>query len=186
MGRNLDPLYVIGFEGFWGICIFGIILPIFQQIECTGQLCHGGRLEDTAAALQDFKNHPILIAQSLTNLFTIAGFNVTGVMITKYASAAQRSTVDTSRTLVIWIVFIFMGTEHFLVGELAGFVLLVLGTLVYNEIIEVPFAYMNQNTKANIEKREKAANALLMKKADLEGESITTGETQNSKKNKMV
>lgn len=79
-----------------------------------------------------------------------------------------------------------MGTEHFLVGELAGFVLLVLGTLVYNEIIEVPFAYMNQNTKANIEKREKAANALLMKKADLEGESITTGETQNSKKNKMV
>jgi hypothetical protein len=31
-----------------------------------------------------------------------------------------------------------MGTEHFLWGEMAGFVLLVLGTLVYNEIIEVP------------------------------------------------
>jgi hypothetical protein len=62
MGQALDPLYVIGFEGFWGMCIFGILLPIFQQIECTGQLCHGGRLEDSVAALQDFKNHPILIA----------------------------------------------------------------------------------------------------------------------------
>jgi len=106
-------------------------------------------------------------------------------MITKYASAAQRSTVDTSRTLVIWLVFIFMGTEQFLVGELAGFVLLVLGTLVYNEIIELPFAFMNHNTKANIEKREKEADALLMKKADTEGESLTTGETIASK-NKMV
>ena len=132
-----------------------------------------------------------MIAQSLTNLFTIAGFNVTGVMITKYASAAQRSTVDTIRTLVIWIVFIFMGTEHFLVGELAGFVLLVAGTLIYNEIIEIPITFMNRNTKANIEKREIEANALLMKKADIEGESITTGETegskaQDAKKNKMV
>ena len=91
-----------------------------------------------------------MIAQSLTNLFTIAGFNVTGVMITKYASAAQRSTVDTSRTLIIWIVFIFTGSEHFLWGEMFGFVLLVIGTLVYNEIIEIPIKFMNYNTKANI------------------------------------
>jgi hypothetical protein len=78
-----------------------------------------------------------------------------------------------------------MGTEHFLVGELAGFVLLVAGTLVYNEIIELPISFMNHNTKANIEKREKEANALLMKKADIEGESIATGAT-NASKNKMV
>ena len=28
-GYTLDPLYVIGFEGFWGCCIFAILLPIF-------------------------------------------------------------------------------------------------------------------------------------------------------------
>jgi hypothetical protein len=88
-----------------------------------------------------------LIAQSLTNVLTIAGFNVTGVMITKYASAAQRSTVDTSRTLVIWIVFLIMGSEKFILGELFGFFLLVIGTLVYNEIIEIPIDFMNKNTK---------------------------------------
>jgi len=87
-GYTLDPLYVIGFEGFWGCCVFAILLPIFQQIECTGQLCHGGKLEDSLQAIKDFQNNPILIAQSLTNIITIAGFNVTGVMITKNASAA--------------------------------------------------------------------------------------------------
>jgi len=29
MGASLDPLYVIGFEGFWGMCVFAILLPIF-------------------------------------------------------------------------------------------------------------------------------------------------------------
>lgn len=71
-------------------------------------------------------------------------------MITKYASAAQRSTVDTCRTLLIWIVFLLAGKEKFLIGELAGFIILVFGTLVYNEIVEVPIMFMNINTRRNI------------------------------------
>lgn len=87
-------------------------------------------------------------------------------MITKYASAAQRSTVDTSRTLLIWISFILLGSEHFHWGQFAGFVLLVLGTLVYNEIIVVPFpAFMNRNTKENIVKLKQ------MKAAKHEGDN---------------
>jgi membrane-associated phospholipid phosphatase len=74
----------------------------------------------------------------LANIVTIAGFNVTGVMITKYASAAQRSTIDTCRTLIIWFVFLALGSEKFLAGELVGFFLLITGTLVYNEIVTLP------------------------------------------------
>jgi hypothetical protein len=43
-----------------------------------------------------------------------------------------------------------MGTEHFIIGELVGFALLVAGTLVYNEIVELPFAFLNHNTKQKI------------------------------------
>lgn len=113
--------------------------------------------------------------QSLFNIITIAGFNITGVMITKYASAAQRSTVDTCRTLVIWCLFLLMGKEKFLVGELFGFGLLVLGTLVYNEIIEIPLNFMNRNTKAAIDKREEIA-----KKARLQASSSITASTLGS------
>jgi hypothetical protein len=74
-------------------------------------------------------------------------------MVTKYASAAQRSTVDSCRTLTIWMVLIGIGKEKFIPGELFGFVLLLTGTLIYNEIIEVPIDALNRNTKRNIELR---------------------------------
>ena len=120
------------------------------------------------------------LTQWWTVLFTIAGFNVTGVMITKYASAAQRSTVDTSRTLIIWIVFIFAGSEHFLWGEMFGFVLLVIGTLVYNEIIEIPIKFMNYNTKANISKREQL-KAEKDDKKDIESINVESSDTKSIK-----
>lgn len=28
-GYYLDPLYVVGWEGFWGCCIYAVVLPIF-------------------------------------------------------------------------------------------------------------------------------------------------------------
>jgi hypothetical protein len=97
-------------------------------------------------------------------------------MITKYASAAQRSTVDTCRTLVIWCVFLALGKEKFIVGELFGFFLLVLGTLVYNEIIEIPLAFMYRNTKRNIKMREdmQAKAKKEIKRAYTEGKASPT------------
>lgn len=83
-----------------------------------------------------------LILQSVFIILSISMFNATGVAITKYATAAQRSTVDTSRTLLIWIISVFIGWEDFLPLELLGFVFLVAGTLIYNEIITVPIAFM--------------------------------------------
>lgn len=53
-GQNLDPLYIVGLEGFWGCCIFAVLLPIFQNVECYGELCHNGKLEDSLMAVQDF------------------------------------------------------------------------------------------------------------------------------------
>jgi hypothetical protein len=46
-GYALDPLFVVGMEGFWGCLAFAVMLPVFQRIECSGELCHGGKLEDT-------------------------------------------------------------------------------------------------------------------------------------------
>lgn len=40
-------------------------------------------------------------------------------------------------------------------GEMIGFILLATGTLIYNEIIEIPIDAFNRNTKRNIQKREK-------------------------------
>jgi len=92
-------------------------------------------------------------------IVSIALFNATGVAITKYASAAQRSTIDTSRTLLIWMVSLYLKWETFLPWELCGFVLLVIGTFVYNEIVILPIEFFNHNTKGEIAKRDKTAPA---------------------------
>lgn len=76
-----------------------------------------------------------MIYMSLGIIVSIGCFNATGVAVTKYASAAQRSTVDTCRTLVIWCISLMIGWEKFYWQELIGFILLVGGTLVYNEIV---------------------------------------------------
>jgi pentatricopeptide repeat protein len=59
-GTQLDPMYVVGMEGFWGCLFFGILLPIFQTIHCTGSLCHEGKLEDTIATFREMRENPII------------------------------------------------------------------------------------------------------------------------------
>jgi hypothetical protein len=86
------------------------------------------------------------------------------VTVTKNASSAQRSTIDTSRTVLVWIVSLATGAEHLdplqTPLQLIGFVLLVSGTLVYNEIVVIHYWGFDQNTKAAIAKREKQAGLL--------------------------
>ena len=92
--------------------------------------------------------------------FSIAFFNFFGISVTKFASAAQRSTIDSLRTLFIWMFFLFQPSdkpyrEIFYWEQLIGFIILVFGTLVYNEIVVLPFCGFNLWTKDAIAERER-------------------------------
>ena len=83
---------------------------------------------------------------------SISLFNSFGIACTKYASAAQRSTIDTSRTLTIWILSCLLGLEKFLPWEIPGFILLCAGTLLYNEIVVLPYWGFDKYTKEALAK----------------------------------
>jgi hypothetical protein len=101
----LDPLKVVGLEGLWGLLVSIVMVVIFQFIKCgPSQLCYYGRLEDTTRAFQDFGANHEIIMYSVLICFSIASFNAFGVAVTKNASSAQRSTIDTSRTVLIWVI----------------------------------------------------------------------------------
>ena len=151
-GHYLDPLYIVGYEGFWGLLIWLVLLPIFQQIECTGALCKYGRLEDTARAFREFRDFPILIVVALAICVSIACFKAFGVAVTKNASAAQRATIDSLRTILIWAFFMVVPVygrllESFKTMQLIGFVVLVVGTLIFNEILVVRYFGFDRFTK---------------------------------------
>jgi len=157
----------VGLEGLWGLIMSIIMLLAFQPIKCgPNALCYYGRLEDTMRAFKDFEANWLLTLLSVLICFSIASFNAFGVTVTKNASAAQRSTIDTSRTVLIWIFFLTVPIPHvkpetFSVLQLVGFILLVIGTLIYNEIVIVPYLGFDKNTKLAIAKRQKHQSGLL-------------------------
>jgi drug/metabolite transporter (DMT)-like permease len=181
----LHPLKVVGWEGFWGCFIYLILLTIFQFIPCgsgsgsesggRGDICPYGRLEDTPQALYEYGQNWKIAFYGIGSIFSIAFFNAFGVAVTKYSTAAQRSTIDTSRTLLIWIIFLVKpgdGRERFIWLELVGFFMLVAGTLIFNEIVIIPICGFDRNTKKKLaEKKQKDAedgieNGLLESETD--------------------
>jgi len=142
----LEPFQIVGTEGMWGLFYYAALLPIFQLIKCTQidptgleNLCAYGYLENSSFAYYQMSLNGYIIMNLVLTVFSIAFFNSCGIAMTKYASAAQRSTIDTSRTLTIWILSGCLGLEPWLLWEIPGFVLLAIGTLLYNEIVVFPY-----------------------------------------------
>ena len=104
-------------------------------------------------------------------ILSIAFFNFSGLTISKNASATSRTIVDTLRTIVVWSFFLVMPfvpeetKETFSWLQLVGFLILILGGLIYNEILIIKYWGFADNTKAAIKKREEEEK-LLGKKND--------------------
>lgn len=108
-------------------------------------------------AFNQWTMNPLILGLNFGIIVSIGSFNALGVTVTKNASAAQRSTIDTSRTVLIWVFFLIypgVGHETFQILQLIGFIILVCGTLIYNEIVIVPWWGFDYNTKAQRAKRE--------------------------------
>lgn len=85
----------------------------------------------------------------------MAILNATGVSITKYAAASQRVTVDNTRTLFVWIFSLIWLDESWNTIQLFAFIILVSGTLIYNEIVIVPIQFMMRGTKKYLDESKK-------------------------------
>lgn len=62
--------------------------------------------------------------------------------MTRSVSATSRSTIDTCRTLFIWVVSLGLGWESFKWLQVLGFVLLVYFTFLFNGIVQPPFKFL--------------------------------------------
>jgi len=122
---TVPPLLVVGMEGAFGIA-FGLVLL------CGLNAMH---IENTAGAIYQIGHSKPLLFAVVGSIFSIAFFNFSGVTVTQKASCVARSTIDVSRTIIIWGVELAMGWNTFNILQFAGFVMLALGTMIYNRII---------------------------------------------------
>merc|ERR550514_1308752 len=126
-GYTIQPLQVVGMEGLFGIGIGIIILSV----------ANGTGFESTPMALYQISSSRILLSAIVLSIFSIAIFNYSGVTVTQQASATARSTIDVSRTILIWAEELLLGWHAFSWLQLSGFVTVALGTLIYNRLIVI-------------------------------------------------
>lgn len=116
-------------------------------------------LEDIFDALYQIKNNLLILLSILGTIISIAFFNFAGISVTKEISATSRMVLDSVshskflinsksmkknvqhdlllqvRTMVIWVFSLAIGWQHFQGLQLAGFIALLFGMCLYNDVL---------------------------------------------------
>lgn len=132
---HVEPMLAVGLEGFFGVAILSVVIPYmcYMPDPSTGEPA-----ESVSGAFYQMSLSPILTLSVIASIFSIAFFNLSGITVTKEASAVARSTIDCSRTIMVWGLELSFGWAKFNSWQLVGFVLLAAGTMLYNRILPVP------------------------------------------------
>ncbi|KAI9368903.1 hypothetical protein BJX61DRAFT_187530 [Aspergillus egyptiacus] len=133
----MEPLQVVGWEGIFGFCVtvFGSIV-LYLGVGRTEAGRYG--YFDAKEGWRQVLTHRAVAVSSVLIMISIGGFNFFGLSVTRSVSATSRSTIDTCRTLFIWLVSLGLGWETFKWLQVAGFALLVYGTFLFNDIVRPP------------------------------------------------
>jgi drug/metabolite transporter (DMT)-like permease len=158
---NCHPFKLVGFEGFFGIIYSSILIFIFYFINCNNfsqnfkeNFCsfdgENWRVENIFFAFKQLKNNVSLLLITILYVFSIAIYNISGISVSKFTTSTTRAVVDVIRTIIIWMFFMLPFNkeeirEKFNVLQLFGFILLIIGNIIYNEIFNVNEVVLGKN-----------------------------------------
>lgn len=138
---TIEPLRVVGWEGVFGF--LGTLIGMGVLHLAIGRTPEGrGGYFDAVAGWQQMIANPAVLYSSVLIMISIGGFNFFGISVTRTVSATSRSTIDTCRTLFIWLVSLGLGWETFKWLQVVGFVLLVYFTFLFNGLVQPPFKFL--------------------------------------------
>jgi len=140
---DLPPLKVVGYEGLFGFCTISFLLwPMyFISVGETFGLGPEYRFEDAIDGFTQFGNSAGIIGWTFGNMFSIAMFNFAGVSVTKLLSGTTRAVLDNIRQIFIWAFSLIVGWQSFNWMTPVGFVVLIIGIWIYNDVILRPGLY---------------------------------------------
>ncbi|KAF3157944.1 hypothetical protein TWF106_000738 [Orbilia oligospora] len=148
----MEPLHVVGWEGIFGFVVTAIGMVVLHFSIGVTEAGRRGYF-DAAEGLKEMGIKNVFVSSVLI-MISIGAFNFFGISVTRSVSATSRSTIDTCRTLFIWIVSLGLGWERFIPLQLLGFGLLVYGTFLFNEIINPPMKACLPNRPENEAREE--------------------------------
>lgn len=136
-GLDIPALQAVGWEGFFGFFVLSILLVPMYFIQVPSKFTNNPRgvMEDAIDAFYMIKNNHLLMVPISGTIISIAFFNFAGISVTKEMSATTRMVLDSVRTMVIWAFSLAIGWQQFHYLQVFGFVSLLFGMCVYNNII---------------------------------------------------
>lgn len=135
-GLDIPALQAVGWEGLFGFSILGFLLIPFYFIHVPEPFSDNPRhvLEDVLEAFIQMGQNPLIICAVTGTILSIAFFNFAGITVTKEISATTRMVLDSVRTLFIFGVSLSLGWQTFYWLQIIGFILLVIGMALYNDV----------------------------------------------------
>lgn len=131
---SIEPLAAVTLEGMFGGLTTLLGMPVLHAL-----FHKRSPYFDVPRGWHQIVNNPPVMWASVAIALSIGAFNFFGLSVTSRVSATTRSTIDTCRTLGIWIVSLLLGWEQlrwpWSLLQLAGFGLLVYGTFVFNGLV---------------------------------------------------
>ncbi|CRK86921.1 CLUMA_CG000742, isoform A [Clunio marinus] len=136
-GLDIPALQAVGWEGFFGFSVLSLLLIPMYFISVPSKFTNNPRgvMEDAIDAFYMIKNNHLLMVPISGTIISIAFFNFAGISVTKEISATTRMVLDSIRTMVIWAVSLLIGWQSFHYLQVVGFISLLFGMCVYNNII---------------------------------------------------
>jgi drug/metabolite transporter (DMT)-like permease len=150
-GKNYPSMQVVGCEGCFGIVLSYFIVFPLTTFALPGQ--NYGHADDWFDAVAQTINSWPLAVLSLVYVLSIAGYNFASLSVAKRLTTVHRTLIDSSRTIFVWgldLIIYYAGAtqfgeswNHWSWLELLGFIVLLLGTLIYNRVIKLPGSYFD-------------------------------------------
>ncbi|KAI8894759.1 hypothetical protein BC833DRAFT_603761 [Globomyces pollinis-pini] len=132
---QVAPLKAVGLEGLFGLTLSLIAVPILHfTLGVRGEPGNVFNFDEMVRQI----SHPQVLYAGIGIMFSISIFNYCGLAVTKNISATSRSTIDTCRTLFIWMASLALHWETFKWLQVVGFVVLIYGTFIFNDVIQPP------------------------------------------------
>lgn len=154
--NEISAQRMVGMEGIFGMIFIFMWIMIFSYIPCpSSDMCdmYSGFEDPIAGVIQIFSDKMLLMWCCIT-IISIMLFNVNGLILTQNVSSVFRAFWDATRTILVWILSLAFGIDSFDIRgfflQMAGFVLLLLGNFIYNEILTFKCCGMDKYLKINL------------------------------------
>ncbi|OTA81736.1 hypothetical protein M434DRAFT_401253 [Hypoxylon sp. CO27-5] len=141
---NIDAIEVVGWEGLFGLAVTLICMLVLHLVVGRTDAGRYGMF-DMVEGFRQMTEYRAIWVSSILTMISIGGFNFFGLSVTRNVSATARSTIDSCRTLFIWIVSLGLGWETFKGLQVVGFALLVYFTFLFNGVVQPPFKFLRPN-----------------------------------------